>query len=247
MGTRRDGREPGDLRPISFTRDYTEFAAGSVLVEFGRTRVLCTASVEDRVPPWLRGKGRGWVTAEYSMLPGSTGERTDREAARGRQSGRTQEIQRLIGRSLRAVTDLKTMGEVQITLDCDALQADGGTRTASICGAWVALHDACSRLVASGGLTGHPITDVCGAVSVGVVDAVPMLDLDYSEDARAEVDMNVVMTGSGRFIEVQGTAEGMPFSRTELDELLALADAGIAEIFELQRALVAEPPTPRRR
>jgi ribonuclease PH len=247
MGTRRDGREPGDLRPISFTRDYTEFAAGSVLVEFGRTRVLCTASVEDRVPPWLRGKGRGWVTAEYSMLPGSTSERSDREAARGRQSGRTQEIQRLIGRSLRAVTDLETMGEVQITLDCDALQADGGTRTASICGAWLALHDACSRLVASGGLTGHPITDVCGAVSVGVVDAVPMLDLDYSEDARAEVDMNVVMTGSGRFIEVQGTAEGMPFSRTELDELLALAEAGITEIFELQRALVAEPPTPRRR
>jgi ribonuclease PH len=247
MGTRRDGRESGDLRPITFTRDYTELAAGSVLVEFGRTRVLCTASVEERVPPWLRGKGRGWVTAEYSMLPGSTSERTDREAARGRQSGRTQEIQRLIGRSLRAVTDLKTMGEVQITLDCDALQADGGTRTASICGAWVALHDACSRLVTSGGLTGHPITDVCGAVSVGVVDAIPMLDLDYSEDARAEVDMNVVMTGTGRFIEVQGTAEGMPFSRAELDELLALAEAGIADIFELQRALVAEPPTPRRR
>jgi ribonuclease PH len=247
MGSRRDGREPGDLRPVSFTRDYTEFAAGSVLVEFGRTRVLCTASVEERVPPWLRGKGRGWVTAEYSMLPGSTSERTDREAARGRQSGRTQEIQRLIGRSLRAITDLKTMGEVQITLDCDVLQADGGTRTASICGAWVALHDACSRLVASGGLTAHPITDVCGAISVGVVDAIPMLDLDYSEDARAEVDMNVVMTGSGRFIEVQGTAEGMPFSRTELDELLALAEDGIAQIFELQRALVAEPPTPRRR
>ena len=247
MGSRRDGREPGDLRPVSFTRDYTEFAAGSVLVEFGRTRVLCTASVEERVPPWLRGKGRGWVTAEYSMLPGSTSERTDREAARGRQSGRTQEIQRLIGRSLRAITDLKTMGEVQITLDCDVLQADGGTRTASICGAWVALHDACSRLVASGGLTGHPITDVCGAISVGVVDAIPMLDLDYSEDAGAEVDMNVVMTGSGRFIEVQGTAEGMPFSRTELDDLLALAEDGIAQIFELQRALVAEPPTPRRR
>jgi ribonuclease PH len=247
MGSRRDGREPGDLRPVSFTRDYTEFAAGSVLVEFGRTRVLCTASVEERVPPWLRGKGRGWVTAEYSMLPGSTSERSDREAARGRQSGRTQEIQRLIGRSLRAVTDLRTMGEVQITLDCDALQADGGTRTASICGAWVALHDACSRLVASGGLTGHPVADVCGAISVGVVDAIPMLDLDYSEDARAEVDMNVVMTGSGRFIEVQGTAEGMPFSRTELDELLALAEDGIAQIFELQRALVAEPPTPRRR
>jgi ribonuclease PH len=247
MGSRRDGREPGDLRPISFTRDYTEFAAGSVLVEFGRTRVLCTASVEERVPPWLRGSGKGWVTAEYSMLPGSTSERTDREAARGRQSGRTQEIQRLIGRSLRAVTDLKTMGEVQITLDCDVLQADGGTRTASICGAWVALHDACSRLVASGGLTGHPLSDVCGAVSVGVVDALPMLDLDYSEDARAEVDMNVVMTGSARFIEVQGTAEGMPFSRTELDELLALAEAGITQIFELQRQLVAEAPTPRRR
>jgi ribonuclease PH len=247
MGSRRDGREPGDLRPISFTRDYTEFAAGSVLVEFGRTRVLCTASVEERVPPWLRGSGRGWVTAEYSMLPGSTSERTDREAARGRQSGRTQEIQRLIGRSLRAVTDLNTMGEVQITLDCDVLQADGGTRTASICGAWVALHDACSRLVVSGGLTGHPINDVCGAVSVGVVDAIPMLDLDYSEDARAEVDMNVVMTGSGRFIEVQGTAEGMPFSRTELHELLTLAEGGIVEIFELQNELVAEPPTPRRR
>jgi len=247
MGSRRDGREPDDLRPVSFTRDYTEFAAGSVLVEFGRTRVLCTASVEERVPPWLRGKGRGWVTAEYSMLPGSTSERTDREAARGRQSGRTQEIQRLIGRSLRAITDLKTMGEVQITLDCDVLQADGGTRTASICGAWVALHDACSRLVASGGLTGHPITDVCGAISVGVVDAIAMLDLDYSEDARAEVDMNVVMTGSGRFIEVQGTAEGMPFSRTELDELLALAEDGITQIFELQRVLIAEPPTPRRR
>ena len=247
MGSRRDGREPGDLRPITFTRDYTEFAAGSVLVEFGRTRVLCTASVEERVPPWLRGTGKGWVTAEYSMLPGSTSERSNREAARGRQSGRTQEIQRLIGRSLRAVTDLKTMGEVQITLDCDALQADGGTRTASICGAWVALHDACSRLVASGTLTGHPVGDVCGAVSVGVVDALPLLDLDYSEDARAEVDMNVVMTGSGRFIEVQGTAEGMPFSRTELDELLVLAEAGITEIFDLQRELVAEPPTPRRR
>src|SRR6202171_2299743 len=214
---RRDGREPDDLRPIAFTRDFTEMALGSVLVEFGRPRVLCTASVEERVPPWLRGSGRGWVTAEYSMLPGSTSERSNREAARGRQSGRTQEIQRLIGRSLRAVTALRTMGEVQITLDCDALQADGGTRTASICGAWVALHDACSRLVALGTLTGNPVNDVCGAVSVGVVDALPMLDLDYSEDARAEVDMHVVMTGSGRFIEVQGTAEGMPFSRTELD------------------------------
>jgi ribonuclease PH len=245
MGSRRDGREPGELRPVTFTRDFTEFAAGSVLVEFGRTRVLCTASAEERVPPWLRGSGRGWVTAEYSMLPGSTSERSDREAARGRQSGRTQEIQRLIGRSLRAVTDLQTMGEVQITLDCDVLQADGGTRTASICGAYVALHDACTRLVAQKRLTGHPLTDQCAAVSVGVVDAVPYLDLDYSEDARAEVDMNVVMTGSGRFIEVQGTAEGLPFSRGELDDLLGLAESGLTEIFELQRAMVAEPPPPR--
>jgi ribonuclease PH len=247
MGPRRDGREPDDLREVAFTRDYTEFAAGSVLVEFGRTRVLCTASAEDRVPPWLRGSGRGWVTAEYSMLPGSTSERSDREAARGRQSGRTQEIQRLIGRSLRAVTDLTTMGEVQITLDCDVLQADGGTRTASICGAYVALHDACTRLVAASRLTRNPLADLCAAVSVGVVDALAHLDLDYSEDARAEVDMNVVMTGSGRFIEVQGTAEGAPFSRDELDELLALSEHGIARIFELQRAVVAEPPPTRSR
>ena len=247
MGPRRDGREPDDLREVAFTRDYTEFAAGSILVEFGRTRVLCTASAEDRVPPWLRGSGRGWVTAEYSMLPGSTSERSDREAARGRQSGRTQEIQRLIGRSLRAVTDLATMGEVQITLDCDVLQADGGTRTASICGAYVALHDACTRLVAAGRLTQNPLTDICAEVSVGVVDALPNLDLDYSEDARAEVDMNVVMTGTGRFIEVQGTAEGAPFSRSELDELLGLAEHGIARIFELQRAVVAEPPPTRSR
>jgi len=247
VSPRRDGREPDELRPITFTRDFTEFAAGSVLVEFGQTRVLCTASTEDRVPGWLRGSGRGWVTAEYSMLPGSTTERSEREAKRGRQSGRTQEIQRLIGRSLRAVTDLATMGEVAITLDCDALQADGGTRTASICGAYVALHDACSRLVATGGLTGHPITDGCAAVSVGVVDAIPCLDLDYSEDGRADVDMNVVMTGSGRFIEVQGTAEGAPFSRGELDDLLGLAEAGIGELLALQRALVAEPPPPRPR
>ena len=244
MGPRRDGREPDDLRPVTFTRDFTEFAAGSVLVEFGKTRVLCTASAEDRVPPWLRGSGRGWVTAEYSMLPGSTSERTDREAARGRQSGRTQEIQRLIGRSLRAVTDLTTMGEVQVTLDCDALQADGGTRTASICGAYVALHDACTRLLGLGKLTAHPVTDACAAVSVGVVDALPCLDLDYSEDARAEVDMNVVRTGSGRYIEVQGTAEGTPFSRGELDDLLELAERGIADLVALQRELVAEPPPP---
>jgi ribonuclease PH len=245
MGMRNDGREPDQLRPVVFTRDFTEFAAGSVLVAFGRTRVLCTASVEDRIPPWLRGSGRGWVTAEYSMLPGSTAERAEREAARGRQSGRTQEIQRLIGRSLRAVTDLEIMGETQITVDCDVLQADGGTRTAAICGGYVALHDACSRLVASGRMSVHPITDACAAVSVGMVDAIAHLDLDYSEDARAEVDMNIVMTGSGRYIELQGTAEGLPFSRTELDELLGLAERGIGEIFELQGQVLSQPPPHR--
>jgi ribonuclease PH len=208
--------------------------------------VLCTASVEERVPPWLRGKGRGWVTAEYSMLPGATPERSDREAARGKQSGRTQEIQRLIGRSLRAVTDLTAMGEVQITVDCDVLQADGGTRTASICGGYLALHDACSRLVATKQMSSHPLTDKCAAISVGVVDALPYLDLDYSEDVRAEVDMNVVMTGAGGFVEVQGTAEGAPFSRAELDALLAQADHGIAQLFDLQGELLAVPPPPRR-
>jgi ribonuclease PH len=246
VGIRRDGREPDDLRTLAFTRDFTQFAAGSVLVEFGMTRVLCTASVEERIPPWLRGKGRGWVTAEYSMLPGATSERNDREAARGKQSGRTQEIQRLIGRSLRAVTDLTATGEVQVTVDCDVLQADGGTRTASICGGYVALHDAFSRLVADTKLGAHPLTDQCAAISVGIVDALPYLDLDYSEDVRAEVDMNVVMTGEGRFVEVQGTAEGAAFSRRELDDLLALAEGGIAEIFELQREVLADPPPPRR-
>jgi ribonuclease PH len=245
MGIRKDGREPDELRPVLFVRDFTESAMGSVLVDFGRTRVLCTASLEDRVPPWLRGTGRGWVTAEYSMLPGSTVERSDREAARGRQSGRTQEIQRLIGRSLRAVTDLEMIAELQITVDCDVLQADGGTRTAAICGGYVALHDAFSRMVVGGKIPAHPMTDACAAISVGVVDALAHLDLDYSEDARAEVDMNVVMTGAGRFVEVQGTAEGNPFSRSELDELLALAEKGITEIFEIQRATLAEPPPPR--
>ena len=247
MGIRRDGREPDELRPVTFTRDFTEMAAGSVLVEFGRTRVLCTASVEERVPPWLRGKGKGWVTAEYSMLPGSTPERANREAAKGKQSGRTQEIQRLIGRSLRAVTDLTVLGEVQITVDCDVLQADGGTRTASICGGYVALHDACSRLVGAGKLGAHPLTDQCAAISVGVVDALGYLDLEYTEDVRAEVDMNIVMTGAGKFIEVQGTAEGEPFSRNELDNLLMLAEGGINEIFALQRELTAVPPAPRRK
>jgi ribonuclease PH len=221
-------------------------ALGSVLVEFGRTRVLCTASVEERVPPWLRGTGRGWVTAEYSMLPGSSPERIEREAQKGRPSGRTQEIQRLIGRSLRSVTDLTMLAEVQITVDCDVLQADGGTRTASICGGYLALHDACSRLMATKKIAAQPVTDACAAVSVGVVDAVPHLDLDYSEDSRAEVDMNVVMTGAGKFVEVQGTAEGAPFSRIELEAMLELAQGGIEDLFALQRELLAEPPSPRR-
>jgi ribonuclease PH len=242
---RRDGRTLGALRPVRFERDFTEFAPGSVLVSMGRTKVLCTASVEDRVPPWLRGGGKGWVTAEYSLLPGSSAERVDREASKGKQSGRTQEIQRLIGRSLRAVTDLVAMGELQVTVDCDVLQADGGTRTASICGAYVALHDCFSRLLHKGQLRAHPLGDACAAVSVGVVDTVCMLDLDYSEDARAEVDMNVVMTGSGRYVEVQGTAEGMAFSRAELDELLDLAQAGIAVLLAEQQSVLAEAPAPR--
>jgi ribonuclease PH len=233
------------MRPASFVRDFTEFAAGSVLVSMGRTKVVCTASVATDVPRWMKGTGKGWVTAEYSMLPGASPERIDREAARGKQSGRTQEIQRLIGRALRSVTDLRAMGEVQITLDCDALQADGGTRTASICGAYVALHDACTRLVAAKVIPVHPMNEACGAVSVGVVDALPMLDLDYSEDSRAEVDMNVVMTASGRFVEVQGTAEGMPFSKTELDELLSLAEHGIAQILDLQAEVLNTPPAIR--
>ncbi len=245
MGIRHDGREPDQLRSLTFTRDFTELAMGSVLVEFGRTRVLCTASVEERVPPWLRGTGKGWVTAEYSMLPGSTPERVNREAAKGKQSGRTQEIQRLIGRSLRAVTDLSLLPDVQITVDCDALQADGGTRTASICGGFLALHDAFSRLVAARKLREHPMQDYCAAISVGVVGALPSLDLDYVEDSGADVDMNVVMTGSGGFIEVQGTAEGAVFSRAELDSLLGLAELGINQIFDLQRELLSVPPTPR--
>jgi ribonuclease PH len=242
---RQDGRATDQLRPVSFERDYTVMAPGSVLVTFGQTKVLCTASVEERVPPWMRGTGRGWVTAEYSMLPGSTPERASREAARGKQSGRTQEIQRLIARSLRAVCDLVVLGEVQITVDCDALQADGGTRTASICGAYVALHDACTRLQQAGTIAAHPLTDSVAAVSVGIVDGVPMLDLPYVEDARAEVDMNVVMTGAGRFVEVQGTAEGMAFTRGELDGLLGLAESGIKELTSMQAAVLAEPPVKR--
>jgi ribonuclease PH len=241
---RRDGRDADELRPWSIERNYTVFAAGSVLMTMGRTRVLCTASVETDVPRWLRGSGRGWVTAEYSMLPGSTAERASREAARGRQSGRTQEIQRLVGRSLRAVTDLTALAELQVTVDCDVLQADGGTRTASICGGYVALHDACTRLLDQGRLARHPLLDQVAAVSVGVVDGVALLDLPYEEDSRAEVDMNVVMTGQGRFVEVQGTAEQLAFSREELDALLDLAGTGIEELLAAQRAALAVAPGP---
>jgi ribonuclease PH len=242
---RPGGRERDELRPVQLLRDFTEQPMGSTLVVVGGTMVLCTASVDDDVPRWLRGKGRGWVTAEYSLLPGSSAERVDREAARGKQSGRTQEIQRLIGRSLRAVTDLVAMGEQVITLDCDVLQADGGTRTAAICGAYVALHDACSRLVAAGRMPAHPLREECAAVSVGIVDSVALLDLEYVEDSRAEVDMNVVMTGSGRLVEVQGTAEGAAFTRAELDDLLDLATKGIEELVAAQQAVLATPPAPR--
>jgi len=242
---RADGRTPDQARPLSFERDFTEMAAGSVLVSFGRTRVLCTASIEEDVPRWLRGTGKGWVTAEYSMLPGSTPERANREAARGKQSGRTQEIQRLIGRSLRTVTRLELLADVQITVDCDVLQADGGTRTAAICGGYVALHDAISRLVGAGRIAEHALSDLVAAVSVGIIDGVPMLDLPYEEDSRADTDMNVVMTGAGRFVEVQGTAEKEAFAREELDALLDLAAAGITDIHAAQRAVLATPPPPR--
>ena len=242
---RADGRTPEQARPLTFERDFTEMAAGSVLVSFGRTRVLCTASIEEDVPRWLKGKGRGWVTAEYSMLPGSTPERASREAARGKQSGRTQEIQRLIGRSLRTVTRLELLVDVQITVDCDVLQADGGTRTAAICGGYVALHDAITRLVQSGEIKEHALSDLVAAVSVGIVDGVPMLDLPYEEDSRAGTDMNVVMTGSGRFVEVQGTAEQEAFTRAELDALLDLAASGIMQIHDAQRSVLATAPSPR--
>lgn len=242
---RADGRQPDELRPIQFERDFTVQAAGSVLVSFGNTRVLCTASIDESVPRWMKGKGKGWVTAEYSMLPGASAERIGREAAKGKQSGRTQEIQRLIGRSLRSVCDMKALGERQVIVDCDVLQADGGTRTAAICGGYVALHDALTRLVQKGALAAHPLTDRCGAISVGIIDGTPMLDLPYVEDVRAGTDMNVVMTGSGAFIEVQGTAEGAAFSRTELDALLGLAETGIARITQLQDEVLAVPPAAR--
>jgi ribonuclease PH len=230
------GRPADALRPVTLERGYTKHAEGSVLVAFGATRVLCTASVEEKVPPHKRGSGEGWVTAEYGMLPRSTHTRSDREAAKGKQSGRTQEIQRLIGRSLRAVFDLKALGERTITLDCDVLQADGGTRTAAITGAYVAAHDAVSWLLAQGRIAASPIRDAVAAVSVGIVQGTPLLDLEYVEDVACDTDMNVVMTGQGGFVEVQGTAEGVPFSRAEMDALLALAGKGIAELVAAQRA-----------
>jgi len=242
---RHDGRAAEEMRPMELVRDYTELAAGSVLVVVGRTKVLCTASVDDDVPRWMRGSGKGWVTAEYSLLPGSSAERVAREAVKGKQSGRTQEIQRLIGRSLRAVCDMRALGERQVVLDCDVLQADGGTRTAAVSGAYIALHDACSRLLQAGRIARHPLTDACAAVSVGMVDTGCVLDLDYAEDSRAEVDMNVVMTGAGGLVEVQGTAEGAPFSRADLAAMLDLAASGIEGVLALQRETLAVSPEPR--
>jgi ribonuclease PH len=224
------------LRPVTLTRRYTVHAEGSVLVAFGDTKVLCTASVEEKVPPHKRGSGEGWVTAEYGMLPRATHTRGDREAARGKQSGRTQEIQRLIGRSLRSVFDLAALGERTIHLDCDVLQADGGTRTAAITGAWVAASDAVQWLLAQGRIAATPIRDAVAAVSVGIVQGTPLLDLEYTEDSACDTDMNVVMTGGGGFVEVQGTAEGVPFSRAEMDALLALAAKGIGELVAAQVA-----------
>jgi ribonuclease PH len=233
---RPSARRCDELRPIRFTRHYTRHAAGSVLVEFGETRVLCTASLTERVPPFLRGRNSGWLTGEYGMLPGSTSERSDREAARGRQSGRTLEIQRLIGRSLRAGMDLQALGERTITLDCDVLQADGGTRTAAISGAWVALQDAISVLLARGCLDKSPLREQIAAVSVGLYQGEAVLDLDYAEDSSAETDLNVVMTAAGGLVEVQGTAEERAFSRAELETMLDLAAHGLTEIFAAQRA-----------
>ena len=232
---RPSGRRTDELRPVRLQRRFTKHAEGSVLVQFGDTHVLCTASIEERVPPFLRDTGRGWVTAEYGMLPRATNTRTDREAARGKQSGRTQEIQRLIGRSLRAVIDLTALGPRSIHVDCDVLQADGGTRTAAITGAFVALHDALTFLKEKNLIAALPIRDFVAAVSVGIHAGKPVLDLDYAEDSKCDTDMNVVMTGAGRFVEMQGTAEGAPFSRAESDQLLALAERGIAELIAHQR------------
>ena len=236
---RPSNRRPDELRPVRITRHYTCHAEGSVLIEFGNTKVICTASVEESVPGFLKGKGQGWVTAEYGMLPRSTHSRMKREAAGGKQGGRTLEIQRLIGRSLRAIVDLQKLGERQITLDCDVIQADGGTRTASITGAYVALVDAINGLIAAGKLTESPIQQAVAAISVGVFEGKPVLDLDYPEDSGCETDMNVVMAESGHFIEIQGTAEGVPFSRAEMNTLLDLAETGIRELFTLQKQALA--------
>ncbi|WP_047392421.1 ribonuclease PH [Chitinibacter sp. ZOR0017] len=233
-------RQPNELRQVTLTRHYTCHAEGSALVEFGNTKVICTASVEEKVPPFLKGKGEGWVTAEYGMLPRSTGSRMKREAAAGKQSGRTQEIQRLIGRSLRAVVDLAALGERQITIDCDVIQADGGTRTASITGAYVALQDAIQSLIAAGKLSQNPIREAVAAISVGVYGDTPVLDLDYLEDSACETDMNVVMTAGGAFIEIQGTAEGKAFSRQEMNQLLDLAEHGIGQLLKKQAQALAD-------
>jgi ribonuclease PH len=233
---RSGARAPDQLRPVRITRGYTIHAEGSVLIEFGATKVLCTASVEEKVPPHKKGSGEGWVTAEYGMLPRATHTRSDREAARGKQNGRTQEIQRLIGRSLRAVFDLKKLGERTIHLDCDVIQADGGTRTASITGAFVAAQDAVNKLLAQGKLKASPILGPVAAISVGIVQGTPLLDLEYTEDSACDTDMNVVMTGAGHYVEVQGTAEGAAFSRAEMNALLALAEKGIGELIALQQS-----------
>ncbi len=231
---RPSGRATNEMRAVKFIRNYTKHAEGSVLVEFGDTKVICTATVDDRTPPWLRGKGQGWVTAEYGMLPRSTDSRMGREAARGKQSGRTQEIQRLIGRSLRAVVDMKALGERQIVIDCDVIQADGGTRTASISGGYIALVDAIQSLLDQGILQKTPLTGQLASVSVGIYQGKAVLDLDYPEDSNAETDMNVVINAKGEFIEVQGTAEGHAFTRDEMNQMLALAEKGVAEIISVQ-------------
>ena len=241
MTTRSDGRTAGQLRPVSFERGWSEHAEGSVLVSFGRTRVLCTASFTEGVPRWLKGSGKGWVTAEYAMLPRATSTRSDRESVKGKLGGRTQEISRLVGRSLRAIIDTKALGENTIVIDCDVLQADGGTRTAAITGAYVALVDAVEWAIAKGAITHSPLTGSVAAVSVGIIDGEPRLDLHYDDDVRAETDMNVVMTGDADFVEVQGTAEGEPFDRALLNSLLDLATAGCAELTVMQQAALAAP------
>jgi len=233
-------RQPDEMRPVSIRRNYTMHAEGSVLIEFGNTKVLCNASIEDRVPGFLRGKGQGWVTAEYGMLPRSTTQRMGREAARGKQGGRTMEIQRLIGRSLRAIMDMEKLGERTITIDCDVIQADGGTRTASITGGFVALADALNKLVADGTLEENPLCGSVASVSVGIYKGTPVLDLDYPEDSNAETDMNVVMTDAGAFIEVQGTAEGHPFTEDEMNQMLVLAKKGIGELCKIQQTALVD-------